>query len=179
MVTTTESEAYPMTSQNRQPASRFCFVCGRENSNGLQMNFFSDQYKVWAEFTPQDHHQSWPGIVHGGILSTVLDETIGRVAFLYDKWVQTGKLELKFRKPAPLGEALWVEAELIRDAGRAMEMKGLIKLKRTNEVLVEASGLFIRIPEQERQQLMASLGEEFSDWENWFAQTRQSVTQLS
>ncbi len=161
---------YPMTLENRQPASRFCFVCGKENIHGLRMDFYCDATKVWAVFTPETHHQGWPGIVHGGILSTVLDEAIGRVAFLYDKWVQTGKLELKFRKPALLGEALWVEAELVRDAGRALEMKGVIKQANTGDVLAEASGLFIRIPEVEKQRLMASLGDEFAEWEGWFAQ---------
>lgn len=159
--------------KNRQPASRFCFVCGKENTHGLQMDFYNDPIKVWATFIPQDHHQSWPGIVHGGILSAVLDETMARVAFIYDKWVQTGKLELKFRKPAPLGQQLLVEAELIRDAGRAMEIKGSIKSVLSHEVLVEASGLFMRIPDQERQRLMETLGDEFSAWEQWFAETRQ------
>jgi acyl-coenzyme A thioesterase PaaI-like protein len=165
-----------MNSMNRQPASRFCFVCGKENTHGLQMDFYNDQTKVWATFTPQEYHQSWPGIVHGGILSAVLDETIARVAFIYDKWVQTAKLELKFRKPAPLGQELLVEAELVRDAGRAMEMKGLIKLQSSNEVLVEATGLFIRIPDREKQRLIESLGEEFAAWEAWFAQIRESGT---
>jgi acyl-coenzyme A thioesterase PaaI-like protein len=162
-----------LSSGIRQPASRFCFVCGKENTYGLQMDFFNDATKVWSTFTPQTHHQSWPGMVHGGILSAVLDETIARVAFLYDKWVQTGKLEVKFRKPAPLGEALYVEAELIRDAGRAMEMKGVIMLASTRDVIAEASGLFMRIPDSEKQRLMTTLGDEFSVWEAWFAQIRQ------
>lgn len=166
------SETHSMTKENRQPASRFCFVCGKENTQGLQMDFYNNSAKVWSVFTPQACHQSWPGIVHGGILSAVLDETMGRVAFLYDKWVQTGKLELKYRKPAHLGERLWVEAELVKDSGRAMEMKGLIKLESTGEVLAEASGLFIRIPDAQKQVLIDSLGEEFSAWEQWFAQTK-------
>lgn len=159
----------------RQPASKLCYVCGKENTYGLQLDFFNTDTKVWTIFTPEEHHQSWPGIVHGGILSTVLDETISRVAFLNDKWVQTGKLALKYRKPAPLYKPLLVEATILRDAGKVMELQGTIQNAETGELLTEASGLFIRIPDSERQRLMESLGDEFSGWEAWFAQMRQST----
>jgi acyl-coenzyme A thioesterase PaaI-like protein len=154
----------------RQPASRFCYVCGKENPIGLQLDFFEDEKSVWTEFIPK------PGMVHGGILSSILDETIGRAAFLHDKWVQTGKLEIRFRKPAPLDGVFIARAGIVRDSGRAMEMAGTICLKGSNDVIAEASGLFIRLPEAERERLMSSLGEEFASWEAWFNQKRQALS---
>lgn len=158
---------------HRQPASRFCFVCGTENPVGLRLPFYNDQRIVWTEFTPPDTYQGWPGVLHGGIIAAVLDETIGRVAFLYDKWVQTGKLELKFRKPAPLGKIMRVQAELVKDSGRVLEMRGALILADTGDLLAEATGLCFRIPDQSRKALALQLGDEFEVWETWLAQNRQ------
>lgn len=159
----------------RQPSSRFCYVCGRENPLGLQLDFFNDEQSVWTEYTPHPMHQSWPGIIHGGILSTILDETIGRAAFLHDKWVQTGKLEVRFRKPAPLDAIFIAQATIIKDSGRAMEMAGTVRLKESGDMVAEASGLFVRLPDAERNRLMESLGDEFSNWEAWFSEMRQTL----
>ncbi len=157
----------------RQPGSELCFVCGRNNPIGLKLDFYNDHEKVWTEFTPQEYHQGWPGVLHGGIITALLDETIGRVAFLYDKWVTTGKIEVKFRKPTPLGQKLLVTGELVKDSGRAMEMRGTVKLADSGEVLAEASGLFIRIPDSARNELVQQLGGDFSVWEEWLVKTRQ------
>lgn len=140
---------------------------------GLRLPFYNDHRVVWTEFTPPDTFQGWPGVLHGGIIAAVLDETISRVAFLYDKWVQTGKLELKFRKPAPLGEPLRVQAELIKDTGRVLEMRGTLTLVNTGALLTEASGLFLRIPNESRAALAQQLGNEFAIWEEWLARNRQ------
>jgi acyl-coenzyme A thioesterase PaaI-like protein len=111
-------------------------------------------------------------VLHGGIITALLDETIGRVAFLYDKWVQTGKIEVKFRKPVPLDQKLLITGELVRDVGRAMEMRGQIKLAETGEVLSEAIGLFIRMPDSARDQMAQQLGGDFAVWEAWLAKNR-------
>jgi acyl-coenzyme A thioesterase PaaI-like protein len=116
--------------------------------------------------------------VHGGILTAILDETIARAAFLNDKWVQTGKLEVRFRKPAPLEQTFVATAEIIKDSGRALEMAGTIRLKDSGETVAEASGLFIRLPESERLKLVDSLGEDFADWEAWFSQMRQGLASV-
>ena len=160
-----------MNLDRRQPASRFCFVCGKDNPQGLQLDFYQNETTVWTEFIPQEHHQSWPGMVHGGILTSVLDETTARVAFLYGKWAQTGKLEVRFRKPAPIGEPLRVEAMLEQDTGRAMKIRGSIRGSLTGDVLAEASGLFMPIPERQQQDLMTTLGDEFAAWKAWLSQT--------
>jgi len=156
----------------RQPGSEYCFVCGLKNPIGLKLDFYNNRERVWTEFTPQEYHQGWPGVLHGGIITALLDETIGRVAFLYDKWVQTGKIEVKFRKPTPLGQKLLVTGELVRDVGRAMEMRGTVKLADSGEVLAEAIGLFIRMPDSARDEMARQLGGDFSVWEEWLAKNR-------
>jgi uncharacterized protein (TIGR00369 family) len=155
----------------RQPGSALCFVCGTENPHGLKVDFFDDGRTVWTELSPAEHHQGWPGVLHGGIIAAVLDETIGRVAFLHDRWVQTARLELRFHRPGPLGQRLLAMGEMTRDARRLMEMRGQI-VTETGELIAEASGTFVRLPDAARDELARKLGGDFAAWEQWLSQNR-------
>ena len=156
----------------RQPSSALCFVCGTENPHGLRVVFYDDGVKVWTDLTAGDHHQSWPGVLHGGIISTILDETIARVSFLHDRWVHTARLTVRFLKPAPLGEPLRCTGELVRNASLLMEMRGKLVHVETGEALAEATGTFIPLPPEAREELARRLGGDFSAWEQWLALNR-------
>jgi uncharacterized protein (TIGR00369 family) len=136
----------------RQPGYRRCFVCGNENPIGLKVAFYHDDRQVWTEFTPREEHQGYPGVVHGGILYTLLDETIGRAAFLRESWVVTARMQIRYRHPVHVGQKLRVESEIVRVRGRVMEAAGRIRLP-DGVVAVEGSGLFMEIPAEYRQQL--------------------------
>lgn len=161
----------------RQPSSALCFVCGMENPHGLRVEFFEDGRTVWTELTPSDHHQSFPGVLHGGIVSAVLDETIGRVALLHDRWVQTARLQLRFVKPAPIGRRLRSTGELIRDRRLLMEMRGQLVTVDSGELVAEASGTFVRLPDAVRDDMIRRLGGDFTAWEEWAAKSRASRVQ--
>jgi acyl-coenzyme A thioesterase PaaI-like protein len=157
----------------RQPGSALCFVCGTQNPHGLRVDFYDDGRTVWTDFTPAEHHQSWPGVLHGGITSAVLDETIARVAFLHDRWVHTARLVVRFVKPAPLGRLLHARGELVRDARLLMEMRGQLVLAETGEVLAEATGTFVPLAPETRDELARQLGGDFAAWEQWLATSRR------
>ena len=160
----------------KQPGSALCFVCGTQNPHGLGVTFYDDGDRVMTEVLPQEWHQGWPGVLHGGIVTAVLDETIGRVAFLHDRWVQTAKLSVRFVKPAPLGKRLKATGELVRDAKRLMEMRGELVDADTNEVLATAEGTFVRVPDAMRDELARRLGGDFAAWEEWLSTARASRT---
>ncbi len=157
----------------RQPGSALCFVCGTQNPHGLGLSFHDDGKAVWTELSAAEHHQSWPGVLHGGIISAVLDETIARVAFLHDRWVHTARLVVRFVKPAPLGPLLRATGELVRDASLLMEMRGKLVLAETGEVLAEATGTFIPLPAETREDLARKLGGDFAAWEAWLRAPRE------
>jgi uncharacterized protein (TIGR00369 family) len=149
-------------------------VCGTQNPHGLKVDFFDDGERVFADLIPAEWQQGWPGVLHGGIVTALLDETIGRVAFLYDRWVQTAKIQVRFVKPAPLGKTLRATGELVRDARRLMEMRGSLVEVETGEVLATAEGTFMRVPDSMRDVLAKQLGGDFSAWEEWLAAARAS-----
>jgi acyl-coenzyme A thioesterase PaaI-like protein len=85
----------------KQPNSRYCFGCGVENSYGLGLRFYEiGPAKLEAEYTVPDHFQGYPGIVHGGIVATMLDEVLGRVVMIGDhsRFMMTARLEVRYRK---------------------------------------------------------------------------------
>lgn len=140
----------------RQPSYRHCFVCGVENPIGLKVKFFHDAEKVWTEFTPGSEHQGYPGIMHGGILYTLLDETVGRAAFLRDMWVMTARMQVRYRHPVPIGSRLRVEGEIVRVRGRLLEASGRALLA-DGTVAAEASGTFMELPKDMRAEVALAL----------------------
>ncbi|MBT8115004.1 MAG: PaaI family thioesterase, partial [Arenicella sp.] len=84
----------------KQPNASMCFVCGRANPIGLHMHFYdNDEDTVSSTFTPDERYQGYPEIVHGGILASILDEVVGRVAMIGDhhRFMMTVSLNVKYR----------------------------------------------------------------------------------
>jgi acyl-coenzyme A thioesterase PaaI-like protein len=134
-----------------------CFVCGIDNPIGLKLKFYTDdEGRCVAHFHPRPEHQGYPGHLHGGIISTLLDETMGRVLVPQGVFALTGRLEVKLRKPVPLDQELTVTGELTRNRSRAYEAIGTILLP-DGTLLVEGSGLYIRIPEEDLEKAKEEL----------------------
>ncbi len=144
----------------QQPDSNTCFVCGKQNTVGLQLDFHEVDGRVETTYTPNAQHQGWPGYVHGGILYAVLDETLGRVGFTINAWTMSGRVEIRYREPAPLGQPLRVVGTLVRDRGRALEVQGFAQLP-DGRIVAEATGLYMRIPDAIRQPLEQQIAEGF------------------
>lgn len=130
----------------KQPNSQMCFVCGLENPIGLKMAFYEDdEGRVVANFTTRDEHQGYPGVVHGGIVTALLDEVLGRVAIASERWMVTGRLNIRFRRPIPLGETLTIVGEAVNWKKRTLEARGEIRLA-NGQLGAEAAGTFLEIP---------------------------------
>ncbi len=134
---------------SKQKNSKNCFVCGLKNPFGLKAQFFvSESKELIAIFKPDEVHQSYPGRLHGGIASAILDETIGRAILNhYEKevWGVTIELNVKFRKPIPLNVELKVIGRITKEDNRFFEGTGEIILP-DGEVAVEAHGKYLKVP---------------------------------
>ena len=136
----------------KQPGSRMCFVCGRENPIGFHAEFYIEGDTVCLDLVPQEQHQGYPGMMHGGLVSTLLDETVGRSAFLKNMWVVTAKMELRYRKPVPIGRPLRVVGWTTRARGRILEARGEVRLE-DGSVAVDAEAVYVEIPEERRREV--------------------------
>jgi uncharacterized protein (TIGR00369 family) len=143
----------------KQPNSRMCFVCGMQNPIGLKAFFYQDEEgRVVAHFTGKEEHQGYPGVMHGGIVTALLDEVIARVAIAQDLlWGVTAKLEVRFRRPVPLGQPLTLVGEMTRLRSRTVEAHGEIRLE-DGTVAAEAEGVYIRLPQEEIKRMEEELG---------------------
>jgi acyl-coenzyme A thioesterase PaaI-like protein len=140
---------------HQQPSSRWCFVCGIENPCGLKIRFFNDEHhRCTARITLGEQYQSYPGIVHGGILATILDETMGRAILAEgnepreitdERFMFTAKIEIRYRKSVPLNQEFVVRGRVDKDRGRLVMVSGEIVLA-DGTVAVEASATLADIP---------------------------------
>lgn len=131
-----------------QNVSRMCLVCGIENDLGLGARFLElEDGRLMGIFQPRDEHQSYPGRLHGGVSSAILDETIGRAVNLTDAaaWGVTIELTVKYRKPVPLDGPIHAIATITKDSGRVFEGSGTIVLD-DGSVAVEATGRYLKLP---------------------------------
>jgi uncharacterized protein (TIGR00369 family) len=131
-----------------QNVSRMCFVCGRENPFSLKARFYElERGELLGVFDPLEEHQGYPGRLHGGIASAMLDETIGRAigANEPDTWGVTVELSVRFRKPVPTGEEVRAIARITTDSRRIFEGSGEIVLT-DGSVAVEATGKYMKMP---------------------------------
>lgn len=131
-----------------QNVSRMCMVCGAENPYSLKARFLElEDGELMGLFAPMDEHQSYPGRLHGGISSAILDETIGRAMNLTepDAWGVTVELSVKYRKPVPLDREIRAVARITGSNRRTFEGTGEIVLE-DGSVAVEASGRYFKMP---------------------------------
>ena len=124
-----------------------CFACGGEQPHGLHLAARAGEgVSLTAEFTVQPVHQGAPGLAHGGVLATALDETLGSLNWLLRTVAVTGRLETDFVRPVPVGTVLHLEAEVTAVAGRKIYSKATGRTGGPDgPVAVRAQAVFIEV----------------------------------
>jgi acyl-coenzyme A thioesterase PaaI-like protein len=124
-----------------------CYGCGDDNPIGLGLVFSAEPPGVVSEFRARPEHCGAPGIVHGGVLATCLDETMAALGFVLDRvHCVTATLELKYRVPVPFDVGpLRVEAWRDHGDNRRRQRVGGRLLLPDQTVAVEASGIFVQV----------------------------------
>ena len=105
-----------------------CFVCGKNNPNGLHLSFEVNKEKqtLKTTFVASPTYQGWDGIVHGGILSTLLDEAMANLVYELGYQAVTASIEIRFKKPAPILEPLLLYGEVTEVSKRLIRAKAHI-----------------------------------------------------
>lgn len=120
-----------------------CFVCGDRNDAGLKLSFELSRSARSARTSTvlAEHFSGWPKAAHGGIVAALLDEAQVYACAAAGKYVATGTLNIRYRRPVPTGKTLEVSGEVIRAGGRAMSARSRIECE--GELLAEAEGRLV------------------------------------
>ena len=122
-----------------------CFACGKQNPIGLKLEFImGDNDVIRGTFCPNRVHQGYDGIVHGGILATLVDESMAQLLKHKGVMAVTATLEMKYRRPALVGEMLRIEARPIEIREKTFRIEAKLENAK-NEVVAEGNALFMRI----------------------------------
>jgi acyl-coenzyme A thioesterase PaaI-like protein len=142
-----------MTTQSRiaQPNSKMCFICGLENPVELKLRIYQiEPGVIETTYTAPEHFQGYPGVLHGGIVATILDEISGRAQMgdpSSPRFMFTAKLEVKYRKNVPTCKPLKIIGKAGRSKGKMAEgWAGIYDEQGT--LLAEANAMLINIPQE-------------------------------
>jgi acyl-coenzyme A thioesterase PaaI-like protein len=124
-----------------------CFGCGESQPHGLHLAARAGEgVSVTAEFTVQPAHQGAPGLAHGGVLVSALDETLGSLSWLLRVIAVTGRLESDFVRPVPVGTTLHLSARCTAVAGRKIYSSAEGRIGGPDgPVAVRADALFVEV----------------------------------
>ena len=129
---------------DRSELARWCYACGDLNPIGLHLEFRVEDEWAIATFVATREHQGYPGFVHGGVVSSLLDEAMGWATYGRGIWAITGKIETRFREIVPVGEPLEVRGRISRDRGRTLTVMAELR-DPSGALLAEGEGLFFRV----------------------------------
>ena len=120
-----------------------CFGCSPSNKFGLQMELFTDEEAVYSWLSVPDYLGGWKNIVHGGIVSTILDEIMGWAGlYLLKKITLTNVMTVDFIRAVIVGEKLKAEGRVIDfDGKRNVSAEGFLYNKK-NVLCAKAKGNF-------------------------------------
>ena len=120
-----------------------CFGCGSNNPHGLKMDFSTDGERVYSFMSVSQTMTGWDQAVHGGILSTMLDEIMGwSVIYLLKKIGMTKSITVHFKKAVYAAERLTIVGGIqSQQSERESLMQGAI-FNENDTLCVEATGQF-------------------------------------
>lgn len=142
-----------------------CFGCGSQNPVGLHLQFYRlpNDEGAWAEWIPTRDYEGYNGMIHGGIICTLLDEIMAWSLYARRTWAVTARMQTAFRRPVVIGEPVRLVGRVTRDRGRALEIHGEIRRTSDDELLAEADAIFMRVPESQAE-----------EWNQRYLSTRES-----
>lgn len=131
----------------KQNNSDMCVVCGTKNSLSLGAKFYAVEGDMMVGVvTGRDEHQSYPDRMHGGMISALLDEVVGRAINCVepDAFGVTSDMAVKFKKPVPLNEEIKIVGKLTKNTRLVFQAEGFVEDKAGN-ILATAKATYIKM----------------------------------
>jgi uncharacterized protein (TIGR00369 family) len=122
-------------------------VCGSNNDAGLRLSIVSGDGGARAEFQPDTRWEGYPGLVHGGLISAVLDDLMFHaISAAISEPTVTASMEVRFRHPARTCSRLYCEARVgERRHSKVIEASGEMR-DQEGQLIATAKSKFIIMP---------------------------------
>jgi uncharacterized protein (TIGR00369 family) len=135
-----------------------CFACGELNEVGLHLQLNLEPERCWTELVMPRRFEGWEGIIHGGILCTVLDEVMAWALVVHDNWGVTARMSIDFRKPVTVGQSIRAEGWLKEAKRRIQITAGRIVDAETGAELATAEATYVAASESRKRELKERYG---------------------
>ena len=145
----------PTVSDELFPGLTGCYACGRDNPHALGVVGSVDGDEIVATWTPRPHHEGWPGLVHGGVVATLLDEVTGWAATRAfrvrdgdhdDRPVVTAEYTVRFERPVRAGDEVEIRARVVEHGDRKALVEG--EVVAGSEIAATCSAVYVRLRAQ-------------------------------
>ena len=125
-----------------------CYVCGKDNPRGFRLDFSHPEEGILrTEVVFRAEHQGYKNIVHGGMVTMLLDEMMVNLTWIEDTPSVTAELTVRLKKPVKVGERVLFEGRIDRREARAVYASASAK-NAQGELLATAKATCIRIQRQ-------------------------------
>ena len=140
-----------------------CFACGPRNPSGLRLIFSREGERVTTTFQGREEYQGFPGYLHGGVITALLDEVMSRVSLLEGRWTMTARMDVRFRQPVTVGQEVKATAEKAGPAGRFLEARGRVELP-DGSVAADAIGTYAFVPAETLARMSKGYPQLAAEW---------------
>ncbi len=129
------------------PSYSTCFVCGDDNPIGLAMKFKGKDKSIESKFTLKPEYCGYKNIVHGGIISAILDEGMGWTGWLtFKKYYLTLEIKIRLKTPVRPGVNYTLQTTMLKQKGRIFFAEGFL-IDPNGVVVVEGKGKYFIVDE--------------------------------
>jgi uncharacterized protein (TIGR00369 family) len=126
-------------------AQNRCFGCGEANQHGLQLEFLlAEDGTVVCPVSIPEQFEGHPGFLHGGIIATLLDESMSKAVRARGLTAMTRHLEVDYRRPVPSRVPIRLEGRIVRDEGRKHWVEATI-FDAESGILAHGKGVFVEV----------------------------------
>jgi acyl-coenzyme A thioesterase PaaI-like protein len=139
-------------STGRQRVGRFefaphnCFACGQLNVSGMQLRLHADDGRCWTELALPRRFEGWEGVVHGGVVSAILDEVMAWSLIGQDRLGLTARLEVEFHRPVPVETPIRADGWITEHRRRRFDTAARLIDVATGRVLADATAIYVAAP---------------------------------
>lgn len=119
-----------------------CFVCGHENPVGLKLDFACDDAEAFTWFDSPASFEGYEGVIHGGIIATLLDEVMAKIILSKNLVAVTADLNIRYRKPLPVGHKVKANGSITLQKSRTIHTQASLT-DENGTVYAEGSAVYI------------------------------------